>query len=154
MHLRLNDQELTTLVEMLSLAASVASYNRKPESDDKVAIFEDLEDKILEKAAHAGMGSVIEFDADKQRHQLTLAYQDQSFFQDCLDEFRNESFWEELVIRFADRELIRKIGFPSWNRLSEEERRARTADIEKRYWDEFSKSGIDRLHLIHSHREG
>jgi len=154
MHLRFTERELATLVEMLSLAANVASWNHKPGSDDGLSAYEALEDKILEKAKHAGFGDVIEFDEEKQRHQVSLEFQEQSFFQECYDEFRNESFWEEMVIRLADRDLIRVIGRPAWEKMSEDERRAHTQDIEKRYWEEFTKNGIDRVAVIFPPGEG
>ena len=50
MHLRLSDQELATLVEMVSLAANVASWNQKESANEKITAFEELESKILEKA--------------------------------------------------------------------------------------------------------
>ncbi len=154
MHLRLTDQELATLLEMVSLAANVASWNQKPGAEEKLAVFEDLEDKILEKARHGGFGNVIEYSEEKQGYVLTPEFQDQSFYQECYDEFRNESFWEELVIRLADRDLIRQIGLAAWNQLSEEDRRKHTVDIEKRYWDEFAKSGVDRVAVIYPPGEG
>lgn len=154
MHLRFTDAELATLVEMVSLAANVASWNQKPGSDDGVSAFEALEDKILERAKHAGMGDVIEFDEEKQRHQVTLEFQQEAFFQECYDEFRNENFWEEMVVRLADRDLMRRIGQAAWSKLSEEERRARTEEIEKRYWEEFTQNGIERVAVIFPPGEG
>ena len=49
MHLRLSDHELATLVEMVSLAANVASWNQKETANDQVSAFETLESKILER---------------------------------------------------------------------------------------------------------
>ncbi|GAA5483271.1 hypothetical protein [Haloferula sargassicola] len=154
MHLRFTEQELATLIEMVSLAADVASWNRKQGSDDGVAAYEDLENKILEKAHNAGFADIIEWDEEKQRFQVKAEEQDKSFFRECYEEFRNESFWEDMVLRLADRDLIRHIGMAAWEQLTEEERRARTQDIEKRYWDEFSKNGVERVAVIYPNGEG
>lgn len=154
MHLRFTESELATLVEMVSLAANVASWNRKPSADAGLAAYEDLENKVLEKAKLAGQGETIEFDLEKQRHQVSLKAQESSFFQECYDEFRNESFWEELVIRLADRDLIREIGMEAWNNLSEEQKRARTQDVEKRYWAQFSTKGVEHLAVVFPSMEG
>lgn len=152
--MRFNEDELDTLVEMVSLAAEVASWNERPGSEEGVAAYEALEEKVLEKAKHAGQGTHIAFDEEKQKHHLTPEYQDGSFYQQCYDEFRNEVFWEELVIRLADRDLARAIGMPAWTKLTEEERRSQTQDIEKRYWEEFSKNGIERVAVIFPPGEG
>ena len=71
-----------------------------------------------------------------------------SFVQEALDEMRNEIFWEELTLRLAERDVIRKIGLPAWNSLDEKTRKEHTGPIEKNYWEEFTKRGIDTLHLI------
>jgi len=154
MHLRLSDQELATLAEMVSLAANVASWNQKESADVQVAAFESLESKILERAGHAGLGGWIEFDEESQRFRVKPEVEEGLFFHECYDEFRNESFWEELAVRLADRDLARAIGMTAWENLSEEERRARTAAWEKRYWEEFSKHGVDHVVVVTPPGEG
>jgi hypothetical protein len=153
-HLRFTEQELVTLTEMVTLAASVASWNHKPGSDTGVSAYEAVENKVLEKAKLAGLGDSIEWDEEKRRHQLKIDQEEPTFFQECYDEFRNESFWEELVIRIADRGLIREIGLPAWEKLDEEQRRKRTAETEKSLWNEFGTHGIDKLALIFPRDEG
>jgi len=145
MHLRLSEKELATLVEMVSLAANVASWNQKESADEQVAAFEELENKILEKAGHSGLGEWVEFDEEKQRFRVRPEVEEGLFYHECYDEFRNESFWDELAVRLADRDLARAIGFKEWEKLSEEQRRARTTAWEKRYWEEFTKYGVDRV---------
>ncbi len=154
MHLRLTEPELATLIEMVSLAADVAAWNQKPGSQEKLSAFEELEAKLLDKAAHSGMGEVIEFDAERQRLRMKQGAEPPFFYQECYDEFRNESFWEELAIRLSDRDLARSIGHKAWSALSEEERRARTPNQEKRYWEEFTKHGVDRVVVLTPPEEG
>lgn len=154
MHLRLSNQELATLVEMVSLAAHVASWNQKPATASQVGVFEELESKILEKAGHSGFGDWVEFDEESQRYRIRSDISERLFFQDCLDEFRNESFWDELAIRLADRDLARSIGFSTWEKLSEDDRRTRTKALEKRYWEEFHKHGVERVVVLNPPGEG
>lgn len=153
-HLRFTEKELAILAEMVTLAASVASWNHKPGSDEAVNAYEAVESKVLEKAKLAGVGEAIEWDEEKRRYQIKVDPNGQTFFQECYDEFRNESFWEELVIRIADRGLIREIGLPAWDLLSEEERRRRTIETEKALWKEFGANGIDKLALIFPQDQG
>ena len=154
MHLRLSDQELATLVEMVSLAANVASWNQKESADQQVTAFETLESKILEKAGHSGLGDWIEFDEESQRFRVKAAVEEKLFYHECYEEFRNESFWDELAVRLADRDLVRAIGLKAWEKLSEEQRRERTAGWEKRYWDELSKRGIENVMVVAPQGEG
>ncbi len=154
MHLRFTDQELATLVEMVSLAANVASWNQKESAADQVSAFESLESKILEKAAHSGLGDWIEFDEEAQRFRVKQEMEEQLFYHECYDEFRNESFWDELALRMSDRDLARAIGFSEWEKLSEEDRRARTGAWEKRYWEEFTKRGVNHVVVLAPPVEG
>jgi len=154
MHLRLSDQELATLIEMVSLAADVAAWNRKEGAEGQLSNFEQVEAKLLEKAAQAGLGELLEFDGERQRFRIRQDLQEPLFFQECYDEFRNESFWDELAIRLADRDLARAIGQQQWEALSEDQRRERTKDIEKRYWDEFTRRGVERVMVVNPPGEG
>lgn len=148
MHLRLTDQELATMLEMISLAAEVASLNRKPGAEASYRIYEEFENTLLAKAKLKGFSEIIEFDEQTQRHRVSTDYLTKSFVQECLDEMRNEIFWEELTLRLAERDIIRQVGLPTWNGLNEEQRRQRTEPIERRYWEEFTGKGIDNLHVI------
>ena len=154
MHLRLSDQELATLVEMVSLAANVESWNQKESANYQVAAFENLESKIPEKAGHSGLAHWIEFDEESQRFRVKAEKEETLFYHECYEEFRNESFWDELAVRMSDRDLARAIGFKEWEKLTEEELRARTAAWEKRYWDEFSKRGVERVVVVSPPNEG
>ena len=148
MHLRLTEQQLATLMEMVSLAAEVASLNRKPGAEAQFQGYEEFENSLLEKAKHMGFGEIIEFDEPAQRHRISMDYLTKSFVQECLDEMRNEIFWEEITLRLAERDIIRQIGIPAWTALSEEQRRQRCEPIERRYWEEFTAKGIDNLHVV------
>ncbi|MFP6865987.1 MAG: hypothetical protein VCA35_08610, partial [Roseibacillus sp.] len=106
MHLRFTEEELGVLIDMVSLAAEVASLNRKPRAEQKYAHFEQLESTLLEKLTHLGFANLIEFDEEHQRYRLTSDYLTKSFVQDSLDEMRNEIFWEEITLRLAERDVI------------------------------------------------
>ena len=148
MHIRFTEQELATLMEMVSLAAEVASINRKPGAELQFKAYEEFENSFLEKAKLKGFGEIIEFDEKAQRHRISMDYLTRSFVQECLDEMRNEIFWEEITLRLAERDVIRQMGIPAWSALNEEQRRKKTEPIERRYWEEFTAKGIDNLHVV------
>lgn len=154
MHLRLTDEELATLVEMVSLAAHVSTWNQKESSRERVAEFEDLESKILERASHVGMGEWIELDEETRRYRVKKEIEEGLFYNECLDEFRDAMFWDELALRMSDRDLGKAIGFERVEAMSEEQRRKRTKAWEKRYWDEFTKHGIERMIVMTPPEEG
>ena len=98
MHLRFTEEELGVLIDMISLAAEVASLNRRSGAKERFAHFEELENTILEKVMHLGFGDIVELDEAQQRYRVTTDYLTRSYVQESLDEMRNEIFWEELTL--------------------------------------------------------
>lgn len=154
MHLRFTEEELATLVEMVSLATEVANINQNDDAAANFTRFEDVENKVLESAKHAGLGSWIEFDPSRGKHRVTEEFQDRSFFQQSLDELRNNLFWEELMIRLAERDLVKEFGEDKWNAMSEEKQRHAAKKLEQRYWKKLSRDGMENLHWIEPRNHG
>ncbi|MEN8716431.1 MAG: hypothetical protein ABF384_16070 [Verrucomicrobiales bacterium] len=148
MHLRLSDEELATLVEMVSLATEMANLNPNDEGQAGYARFEGIENKVLEAAKSTGLAGIVEFDVERGKNRVTEKFQETAYFQKCFNEVRNAVFWEELMIRLAERDLIREIGPATYRALSEEEQRKKAAPLEKRYWAKFQKDGTDPLFWI------
>ncbi|MEJ6571861.1 MAG: hypothetical protein QNL01_01560 [Akkermansiaceae bacterium] len=154
MHLRFTDEELVTLSEMLTLACWATFWNHKPGSDEGVARFDDMLEKILTRLQHNGQGNEVENDPDRQRLRLKKEKEENSFYAQCYDEMRGETFWEELVARMAERELNKKYTEAQLNALSEEERKKIAEPVTKKYWEEFSRNGITNLHVVAKREEG
>jgi hypothetical protein len=70
------------------------------------------------------------------------------------DPNENVEMWNLTLFRLSDRDLARAIGFKQWEKLSEEDRRNQTAAWEKRYWEEFSKRGVERVVVMMPPTEG
>lgn len=154
MHLRFSQNELTTLIEMVSLATDIANMNQTEEGQKGFAHFEALEHKILESAKLSGMGQIIEIDPGSNRNRVTEEFQKNSYFQKCLEELRSTIFWEELMHGLAERDVIRQIGEKAYLALDHKEREERRKPLEKRYWKKFTKKGISPLHWIEPNGEG
>ena len=154
MHLRLSEDEFATLIDMVSLAGEIASLNQKPDSQQSLASFVELEDKLLERAKHHGHGDILEVDPDSGKHRVTAQYQAQSCIQDCIDEMRNEVFWDELSYRLAERDLLKRFGKRRYLQLSDVERATAINPLQKAYWEGFSHNGLDQVHQIAPHDQG
>lgn len=148
MHLRFTEKELATLVEMVSLSTEMANLNPNDEGNAGFARFEEIENKVLEAAKNTGLGGIVEYDLEREKNRVTEKFQETAFFQKCFDEFRNAVFWEELMIRLTERDLVREIGKSAYLAMSEEERRRKSEPLEKRYWTKFLKEGVDPLFWI------
>lgn len=154
MHLRFTDDELVTLGEMLTLACWATYWNHKPGADDGVARFEHLLKKVLERMQHNGQSDQLEYDQERKHLKLRSDMEDNSFHAQCYDEMRSETFWEELVIRMADRELAQRYGQQKLDGMNESELKQMREPVAKRYWAEFSAHGIENLHLVSKAQSG
>ena len=67
---------------------------------------------------------------------------------------RNEVFWEELAFRLGERDVAKEMGESIYLALSEEERQKVVLPVQQRYWEHFSKDGLNNLHQIAPHGEG
>ena len=81
-------------------------------------------------------------------HQTGLVNVDRAFFQDCLDEYRDNIFWADLVTRMADKAISDHLGPEYFESMPEEERRRTAEALEKSLWQECARYGIDRLGFI------
>ncbi len=62
-----------------------------------------------------------------------------------LDEFVDDSFWHELSVRLAERDLAKEVGEDAFEEMDGEERIQRLGEIEDKYTQEFFEFGIDRV---------
>ena len=145
---RLSDAGLATLVEMVSLATEMAALNPNDTGQAGYARVEGIENKVLAAAKSTELTGIIGFDMERGKNRVTEKFQDSAYFQECFHEVRNAVFWEELMIRLAERDLIQEIGPAAHEALDEEERRQKAVPLEKRYWEKFQKDGTDLIFWI------
>ena len=94
------------------------------------------------------MKNNIVFSPEQGGYVLTETYVEKAFFQDCLDEFRENMFWEDLVSRLSEKELRNYIGEPAFELLSDKKLESMTASLEKALWNECARHGVERLGFI------
>lgn len=65
-----------------------------------------------------------------------------------LEEYDNNTFWDELIMRLAERDVIRQIGADRFALMDEEERAALLEPERERYHAEFMTNGIDNITIV------
>ncbi len=75
-------------------------------------------------------------------------YIDSAFYADVLEEFRDFSFWAELVSRSAEQTLVETLGPEAVENFSDEERAQRIASMEKALWNEVTQHGLERMMFL------
>lgn len=147
--LKFSDDEARDLAEMLSMAATVAAANQQDGTEARLAAWGKLVSRLMEELSSTPRlkGSIAYAD-DLGGYAFTREYEENAFFQDCLDEYRDNIFWADLVTRMADKAISEHLGPEYFENMAEEERRQTAEALEKSLWQECARYGIDRLGFI------
>lgn len=142
MKIDFTDQEYKTLVEALELANWMLHAHAEEERKDTER-FRDLEQKVLSLSKEFGMGKEIIYDKKLEEYYASREIEDS-----CLayvDEYNNDTFWDELIERFVARDLIRQVGEKAYYEMGFEEKIEKEEPVRIQYEDEFGTNGIERL---------
>ena len=121
-------------------------------TDDRVQEYENIEQFLLFMAEKAGFKDLVEYSNDLKMYFPTSALDD--MLMPLIDEFQNESLWDELVQRLARRDTIRKSGIKAFRAMSPVERFKAQCPFDEIYESEFDPYGLDRLEIIKKGKGG
>jgi len=145
----LSDREVRTLLDMLTLAERVADWEENEEISVELHSYLRLKEKIFSQVKSHGYDDLVEYDETTQQYHLTLPFDTICHYADFFNDFREDTFWQEFVDHMVDRDLIKRLGEEKFNQLTLEEREILAEGLEKRYWPELEKHGLDHFHIIH-----
>ncbi len=144
--IELTEPEMRNLAEVCAMALTVLGQampeGRNPRADAWQKLLIEL---IKAGRSVPGIARDMELNPDCGYWFFKRPYVENAFYSDVLDEYRDASFWEELVTRLATRALVEYYGQEAVESLEPEERASRVAAMEKSLWAEVSRYGVDRL---------
>ena len=144
MNINFTNREYEALLDMIYLADWMLHAHDTEKSDD---IYQALEQKILGYAKDFGCGDKIVFDPKLQQHFPTRAYEESEEIQGVIDDYDNETFWDELSDRLATRDLVRQHGAERLDSMTPKDRIHAFCEAESLYADEFETNGLDRVEI-------
>lgn len=154
MKIEITNQEYRDLLDVLSMADWVMTAH-KTGKDNRVAPYDRLIQKFYSLAKDMGCGDLVGHDTRRGRHYLTNAFEDNSRSWEFIDEFTDETFWDELTHRMTERDLARTAGgYDKLRSLSREDWSSLEAPVHERYSDEFYENGIERLEIVEHYGQG
>ncbi len=139
MVINLTKEEYQRLVKLAYLGEWTANAFRDPART--LAPYEDALRTLL---AHAQEGGIAEL-ADPETGNPTEELEMDRDIRRLIDEYNDESFWYELLERFAYRDLEKQLGFRAVRDMNPEEREDRLESLKEKYLEEFEKNGIENL---------
>ena len=69
------------------------------------------------------------------------------FHEKFIDPYDDETFWEELIDRLSERDLVRQVGKEALRNIDAMERMKRLGGISDFYAQEFEEHGLNRLNI-------
>lgn len=138
-------EEYETLVEMLYIASWVISaFDVGPQPDKQK--YDDLEQKVLSHAKDFGMGKDIELDKNLKKYFHSREFEE-GHTMELIDEFQDETFWDELMNRLAERDLVESYTEKEIKKMDVWDRITKTDEFADKYGEEFEENGIINLRL-------
>lgn len=145
MQIELSKNEFKTLLELVYLGEWVANGYRL--ADEHLTPYVRLEERLLRLAARAGLDALVELE---ERGDVYPAEAFTEPLYDLIEAYDNNTFWEELPLRLADRDLLERHGSTALEAMSEEERFTRLSSVADRYEEELERFGVERLRIVES----
>ncbi len=142
MEIKLTKDELETLVKLVTLGNWMANSWR---TDDRIAAFDELQASLLATARGAGFRELVDEDEENGRPIPSAVLEEA--LQETLDFYDDNTFWDQLIFRMADRDFLRRHGEEAADELDTEEGLKKEAPFLERYEKEFYAHGLDRLEI-------
>lgn len=147
MQIELSTEEYRQLVDVLYLADWLLTAH-KVGDDPRVEVYHQLVQKLYARAQEMGLSHLIEYAAEFDQYFPTRDFESGTPIHEFIDEYDDETFWDELTRRLAERDLLAQMG--SWEKiqkLSTEDRIRKLGQLEEQYAAEFARSGLENLRL-------
>lgn len=113
--------------------------------DDRIEEYEDLTEYLLSFAIAFGFKEKIDFDEGEGRYFPSRRFEEKNL--EFIEEYEEESFWDNLILRLAERDIIREYGEDAVNSMDWEEREKKKAPYLRKYQKEIDENGIENLEV-------
>lgn len=146
MKIDLSRDEYIRLLELTEIALWVIEAHHEEERSH-TRPYRDLEQKLFATAEAMGCGELVDYEEELQRFFPSMEFEEALAGTNFIGEFEDNTFWDQLILRLAERDMIRQVGEQSLQEMIPEER----AEVEQphadRYFKEFQKNGLENVTL-------
>lgn len=139
--IELNKEEYLKLAQLVYMGEWMVNSHRV----DPIGLYEKLIDKINEKSARFEMGNLIYKEKLSDRYVVTDEFE--SYLDEYIEDYDHEVFWDELIYRMSDRDMVAMVGAQRLDVMSASERMALQLPLIEKYQKDFDEWGVDHLVL-------
>lgn len=144
-HFDLSRAEFLSLLKIVTLGENMANAARV---DDRIQEYQDIDQLILGLADREGFSDLVELDGELGEYFPTRKLEETVL--GLIEEFEEDSFWEEATFRLAERDLIREFGEKKIKKLPKLKYVESLFRRAEKYAAEFDEHGLARLEIVAS----
>lgn len=143
-HVELTRGQFLALLKTVYLGENMANGFRIGE--ERLQEFIEIRHTVLALAKKLGFNDLVEYDEELKDYFPTKEFDEA--MDPLIDDFENESFWEELSYRLALRDLLREFGEKRLKRMARMKYAQELFERQDKYAEEGRTHGLDRLEII------
>lgn len=140
----LTDEQFKDLMQLVYLGNFMANATRN--NDEMIEAFENIEQHIYTFAEQFGCGRYVD------RHDAVEGIYPTREFEEMMDrfvaEYDSDIFWEELLHRMTERDLVDAYGEPAVASMGIVERIEKERGFVQTYDKEFAENGLKNLRIV------
>ncbi|WP_133130517.1 hypothetical protein [Legionella yabuuchiae] len=145
MKINFTKKEYRALLDMISISDWVMNAH------DDVGGHEDcqhskLREKIMSLYKEFDAEDLVEYAPELDKHFESRDLEER-MMENFIDPYESECFWDELIMRLAERDAIESVGVEKFKSLEPIERIELVSEKKSRYENEFEKYGVQNLGL-------
>ena len=145
MKIEFTKEQFESLLKSVYLGNWVANAHR---TDDMIKEYEEIEDYIFSHAKEFGFDEYVDDEkADEGKFFPTRIFEEETDIQKLIEEYDEETFWDEVIDRLASRDLFRQYSRVELEKMDGNERMEKLGILEEKWAEEINESGIERLEV-------
>lgn len=140
-------EQFEKLLKLVYIGNWVINANRdgSPENPRKEE-YEKLEDYIFSFAKQFGFDKYVDDEeAGERKFFPTRMFEEETDVRELIDEYDNETFWDETIDRLGERDFYRYYSKDEIQKMTQEERFEKVYEFIDKWAEEINENGIERL---------
>jgi hypothetical protein len=142
MKIELTKEQLDKLARLVYLGNWMANSWR---NDDVIEEYDEVESLILNEANKHGLSEYSELDEVEKKY--VPSHELEEKMAELVDFYNDNTFWDQLIFRMADRDYVRKYGEEAMSELETDKGMEREKPLLEKYEKEFNEHGLDRIEI-------
>lgn len=148
MKIHFTKKEYLLLLDMLHIAEWVQTSHLENDEQKKFTEpYQQLMQKIFAYAREARCEQLLDYDKKSERYFPSRDYELNGDFRGFIEQFEEDTFWEELPMRLASRDLYIQFSEQEIMSMKPFDRATKLHELEEPYREELQENGIEFLQI-------